>query len=92
MPRVGKPKRKSLEVAKSLENTGAPRSMKMGNIRSPWRYDVVLESTLAYPMTCAPLRGHSDETHTVPLFRYGLANPPQTRLASSQHLAHRTLK
>jgi hypothetical protein len=26
--------------------SGAPRSMKMGNIRSPWRYDDASESTM----------------------------------------------
>ena len=37
------------EIARyrAVSYSGAPRSTKMGTIRSPWRYDVVLESTLS---------------------------------------------
>jgi hypothetical protein len=38
--------------ALSQARTAAPRSTKMGNIASPRRYDVLLESTLSYPATC----------------------------------------
>jgi hypothetical protein len=38
--------------ALSQARTVAPRSTKMGNIASPRRYDVLLESTLSYPATC----------------------------------------
>jgi hypothetical protein len=29
----------------SVFRSGAPRSMKMGNIRSPWRYDAARQTT-----------------------------------------------
>ena len=49
-------------LAQRLEDrSGAPRPMKMGTIASPWRYDLVLDSTLSHPLSCPALPARSDE-------------------------------
>jgi hypothetical protein len=37
---------KTARGVRSFDRSGAPRSMKMGTIASPWRYDVTTEEAL----------------------------------------------
>jgi hypothetical protein len=44
----------AVRIARNDYETGAPRSMKMGNIASPWRYDVAAYHTLKPENTRPP--------------------------------------
>ena len=49
--------------------------MKMGTFASQWRYDIVRESTLSYPITCSSLHAHSDGGVQVALFAFDVFEP-----------------
>jgi hypothetical protein len=46
--------------------------MKMGTTRSPWRYDVVLDSTAFYSMTRPSSRALPDQMWHATLFRFNV--------------------
>src|SRR5260221_7718339 len=57
--------------------------MKMGTTASPWRYDVVRESTLSCPTTCRSWRAHSDGSVYMPLFAFDVFEPGPTSRAQA---------
>jgi hypothetical protein len=57
--------------------------MKMATIASPWRYDVVLESTLSYPISCRCFRMLRREMCTRALFHFNVLDPGPTSRAQA---------